>query len=77
MFMIPLPGLASSFSLDQNFSTEVRFLNKNVPQVAPQKNVSANFSPNYYTVPVPHLDHDQDRAAAFSIYLVNDDQDHT
>ena len=25
----------------------------------------------------PHLDHDQDRAAAFSIYLVNDDQEHT
>jgi len=29
-----------------------RFLNKNIPEVAPQKNVSAYFSPNYYIAPV-------------------------
>ena len=29
--------------------------NKNFPEVAPQKNVSAYFSPNYHTAPVPSL----------------------
>ena len=76
MFIIPPPGLASFFSLDRNFSKGVRFSNKNFPEVAFQKNVSAYFSPNYYTAPVPSL-HDQDRAAAFSTNLVNDDQEHT
>jgi len=55
MFIIPPPGLASSFLKDQNFSKGVRFSNKNFPEVAPQKNVSAYFSPNYYTTPVPSL----------------------
>jgi len=47
------------------------------PGGGPQKNVSAYF--HQITTPPrsPHLDHDQDRAAAFSIYLVNDDLDHT
>jgi len=52
MFIIPPPGLASSFPLDMNFSKGVRFSNQNFPEVAPQKNVSAYFSPNYYTAPV-------------------------
>jgi len=46
MFIIPPPGLASSFPLDRNFSKEVRFSNKNFPEVAPQKNVSEYFSSN-------------------------------
>jgi len=62
------PGLF--LSIDRNFSKGVMFSNQNFPEVAPQKNVSAYFSPNYYTAPVPHFDHDQDRAAAFSIYSV-------
>jgi len=55
MFIIPPPSLASAFPLDRNFSKGVRFWNKNFPEVAPQKNVSAYFSPNYYTAPVPWL----------------------
>ena len=49
------PGLASSFPLDRNFSKGGMFSNKNFPEVAPQKNVSAYSSPNYYTAPVPSL----------------------
>jgi len=56
MFIITPPGLASSFALDWNFSKGVRFSNKNFPEVAPQKKVSAYFSPNYYTAPVPSLE---------------------
>jgi len=52
MYIIPPPGLASSFLLDRNFSKGVRFSNKNFPEVAPQKNASAYFSPNYYTAQV-------------------------
>jgi len=55
MFIIPPPGLASSFLRSRNFSKEVRFSNKKFPDVAPHKNVSAYFSPNYYTAPVPSL----------------------
>jgi len=55
MFIIPPPGLASSFPKRRNFSKGVRFSNKNFPEVAPQKNVSAYFSPYYYTAPVPSL----------------------
>jgi len=55
MFIIPPLGLASSFPLDWNFSKGVRFLNKKFPELATQKNVSAYFSPNYYTAPVPSL----------------------
>jgi len=55
MFIMPLPGLASSFPLDQNFSKGVRFSDKNFPDVASQKNVSAYFSPNYYIAPVSSL----------------------
>jgi len=46
MFIIPPPGLASSFPLDQNFSKGVRFSNKNFPEVVPQKTVSAYFLTN-------------------------------
>ena len=55
MFIIPPPGLASSSPLYRNFSKVVRFSNTNFPEVAPQKNLSAYFSPNYYTAPVPSL----------------------
>jgi len=55
MFIIPPPGLASSFPIDWNFSKGVRFSNKKFPEVVPQKNVSAYFSPKYYTAPVPSL----------------------
>jgi len=56
MFIIPPPGLASSFAQHRNFSKGVRVSDKNFPEVAPQKNVSAYFSPNYYTAPVPSVD---------------------
>jgi len=55
MFIIPPPGLASSFLLDWNFSKGVRFSNKNFPKLTPQKNVSAYFSPDYHTAPVLSL----------------------
>jgi len=55
MFIIPPPGLASSFVLNRNFSKGVRFSNKNFPELVPQKNVSAYFSPDYYTAPVLSL----------------------
>jgi len=55
MFIIPFPGLASSFPLDWNFSKGVRFSTKKILELAPQKNVSAYFSPDYYTAPVLSL----------------------
>jgi len=39
--------------------------------------MSAYFSQDYYTTPVLSLDHNPDRAAAFSTYLVNDDHENT
>jgi len=48
MFIIPPPGLASSFPQDQNFSKGVSFSNKIFPEIAPQKNLSAFFH---------HVDH--------------------
>jgi len=64
-YIIPPPGLACTFPKQRNFSRGARFSNKNFPELAPQKNVSA------------HLNPDPDRAAAFSKYLVNDDQEQT
>jgi len=55
MFIIPPSGLASSFPLDWNFSKGVRFSNKIFPELAPQKKVSACFSPDYYTALVLSL----------------------
>ena len=55
MFIILPPCLASSFPLNRNFWKGVRFSNKNFPELAPHKNVSAYFSPDYYTAPVLSL----------------------
>jgi len=55
MFIIPPPGLASSYLIDRNFSKGVRFSNKHFPELAPQNKVSAYFSPDYYTAPVLSL----------------------
>jgi len=56
IFIIPPPDLASSCPQHWNFSKGARFSNKNFPELAPQKNVSACFSPDHYTVPVLSLE---------------------
>jgi len=77
LFIISPPGLASSFLLNRNFSKGVRFSNKIFPEVALKKTCQHIFQQITTPPQSPHLDHDQDRAAAFSIYLVNDDLEHT
>ena len=47
------PGLFLSDRLE--FLERDEIFKQNFPEVVPQKNVSAYFSPNYYTAPVPSL----------------------
>ena len=47
------------------------------PRGGPQKTCQHIFHQITTPPQSPHLDHDQDRADAFSTCLVNDDQEHT
>jgi len=69
------PGLF--LSARPEFLERGEVLKQKFPRGGPSKKRVSIFFTKLLHRPGPHLDHDQDRAAAFSIYLVNDDQEHT
>ena len=63
------PGLF--LSAGPEFLNRGEVFNKNFPEVAPQKNVSACFSPNYYTTSVPSLKGGPEPSNFENLCLVN------